>query len=45
MPVVLNIVDTTTPIVATAYEGIALSFEGPGEFKVELDETSIYQIA
>lgn len=41
---VLETVDTTSPIVTTSYESLAFSFQGPGDFHVLCDETSVFEV-
>lgn len=40
----ITIIDTTSPLITSAYESLALSFSGTGQLRVLYDETYIYQI-
>lgn len=41
---VLEYADTSSPIITSSFESLAASFEGLGEFRILIDETSIFQI-
>jgi hypothetical protein len=41
---VLEYADTSSPIITSSFESLAASFEGSGEFRILVDETSIFQI-
>jgi hypothetical protein len=41
---VLEYTDTSSPIITSSFESLAVSFEGSGEFRILIDETSIFQI-
>lgn len=40
----ITIIDTVSPIITSAYESLAFSFAGTGQFRVLYDETYIYEI-
>jgi hypothetical protein len=42
---VADVIDTSSPITTTSDESLAFSFDGPGEFHVLIDETSIFELA
>ncbi len=44
LTLIMEYLDTTTPIVATSFESLAVGFDGSGHLRVLIDETSIYEI-